>query len=220
MDKTKKLIIGVSAIALLLVVGGIVLLKQQIADSTNVNIGKTGDVVAKVNGEEIKSTEVGTVQEMFSQQDQEISEKNALEQVINKKIILQEIQNKGYSVSTEEAETTIKEQLSAQGLSLDEYKQQVEQQGVSYEEQLQNISQDLAIQKYLTEAIGEEAVEVTDEETEQFYEMYKEQESGEEVPSYDELKPQIIASLEQQKQQEAINSLIQELRAEADIEYL
>lgn len=220
MDGTKKLILGVSVAVLLLAAGGIVWLKQQGKDAADMNSERTEDAVAKVNGEEINSAEIVAAQEMISQQGEEISEENALEQVINQKIISQEVENEGYSITTEEAEATIGEQLSAQGMGLEEYKQQVEQEGVSYEEQLQRIKEELAVQKYLSDNIDEEAIAVTEEESEQFYERYQDQETEEEIPPYEEIKPQITARLEQQKQQEAINSLIQELRQDADIEYL
>lgn len=222
MDETKKLILGVSAsvLVIVVVVGFLVWQNRRGQNSADMGAEKTGGVVARVNGEEINSAEIVAAQEQIGQQGQEISEENALEQIINQKIISQKVESEGYSVSTEEAEATIKDQLSAQGMSLEEYKQQVEQQGVSYEEQIQQIREELAIQKYLTDNIDEEATEVTDKETEQFYERYKEQESEGEIPSYEEIKPQIITRLEQQKQQKAINSLVQELREDAEIEYL
>jgi hypothetical protein len=49
--------------------------------------------------------------------------------------------------------------------------------------------------------------------------MYNEQ-SPEELPPFEEIKSEIILSLEQQKQQEAMNQLAQKLLSDADIEYL
>ncbi len=219
MDGRKKLVFGILA-ALLLLAGGVVWLKKQGKNSGGMNPERKGDVIARVNGEEINSAEIVAAQEMISGQGEEISEEDALERVINQKIISQEVEDQGYSVSAEQAEATIEEQLSAQGMSLEDYKQEIEQQGASYEEQLQRIKQQLAVQEYLSDNIDEEALAVTEEESEQFYKSYQDQESEEEIPSYEEIKPQIIAMLEQQKQQQAINSLIQDLRAEADIEYL
>ncbi len=105
-------------------------------------------------------------------------------------------------------------------MTLEDYKQQVEEQGVSYQEQLNKIRQELAIQNYISDNIDNDSIEVTDEETEQFYQDYQDQDTEQEIPSYEEIKPQIISMLEQQKQQELVNSLLQELREQAEIEYL
>ncbi len=222
MENSKKIIISVLGVALLFVGGGVIFFRQQNGEGEELKPEQSGEVVAKVNGEEIKSDEIKSVQQMLSQQGQEISEENALDQLINQKVIFQEVEKQGYSVSNEEAEAVIEEQISAQGGSLEEYKQELENQGVSYDEQLENIKKELAAQNYLADNINGDSIEVTDEETEQYYEMYKNQESDseEELPSFDELEAQIIAALQQQKEQEAVNSLIQELRQDAEIEYL
>jgi hypothetical protein len=183
------------------------------------NSNLTGNVIATVNGEKITSEEVEAIQQLFVQQGQQISEEDALEQVINQELISQEMKKGDYSISTEEAESIIKEQIAMQGASLEDYKQQLSQQGISYEEQLDSIKEELAVQKYLETQLEGESFEVSEEETREFYEMY-EQQSPEEIPSYDELEPEIIATLKQQKQQEAVNILIQELRGNAEIEYL
>jgi hypothetical protein len=183
------------------------------------NSNLSGNVIATVNGEEITTSEVSAIQQSLIQQGQQITEEDALEQVINQKLISQEVEAGDYSVSTEEAESTIEQQLSMQGASLEEYKQQLLEQGIVYEEQLDSIKEELAVQKYLETQLEGENFEVSEQETQDFYEMYKSQ-SPEEVPSYEELELQIIATLQQQKQQEAIGYLIQELRADAKINYL
>ncbi|MDD5086321.1 MAG: SurA N-terminal domain-containing protein [Candidatus Nanoarchaeia archaeon] len=179
---------------------------------------KTSEVVAVVNGEEIESEEVTAVQQLFSMQGQQVSEEEALEQVINQKVLEQKVQEEGVTVTTEEAESAIEQQLAMQGATLDDYKQQIESQGISYEAELENIKNQIAIQNYLETQLEGQSFNVTEEEAQEFYEMYKSQ-SSEEIPSYNELEPQIIATLKQQKQQEAITILVQELREDADVEY-
>ncbi|MFW6233077.1 MAG: SurA N-terminal domain-containing protein [Nanoarchaeota archaeon] len=200
-------------LALLIVVGFIVF-------SGDNNSDITGNVVAKVNGEEITSEEVNAIQQNFMQQGQEISEEDALEQIISQKLISQEMEKGDYSVSTEEAESMIEQQVAMQNMTLDDYKQQIESQGGSYEEQLDSIKEQLAMQKYLETQIKEEDLEVSEEEAKEFYEMNKQQSSEEEIPPYEELESQIIATLQQQKQQQATNVLIQELKEKSEIEYL
>jgi multidrug efflux pump subunit AcrA (membrane-fusion protein) len=178
----------------------------------------TGNVVAIVNNEEIKSEDVAAVQQSLLQQGQQISEDDVLEQVINQKVLEQKVQQENIVVTTEEAESVIEQQLAMQGATLDDYKQQVESRGVSYEAELENIKNQIATQQFLESQLEGQSFDVTEEEAQEFYEVYKAQ-SPEEVPSYEELQPQIIATLEQQKQQEAISIIIQGLRTSANVEY-
>ncbi len=217
LGKTKKIIIGVLAAVVLLIGGWFAFFRNQAEKSSLVK----GEVVAKVNGEKITSDEVTSVQEMFNQQGQQISDEEALDQIINQKLIVQKAKKEGYTVSAEEAEKVIEEQLAMQEMNLDEFKDKIADQGLSYEEQLEYMKEELAIQNYLENEIGEEVLEVSDEETDEFYQRYQEEQpEDEEMPSFEELEPQIIALLQQQKQQEAINGLIEELRQTAQIDYL
>jgi transcription-repair coupling factor (superfamily II helicase) len=128
------------------------------------------------------------------------------------------LKKKGISISNEDAELVISEQLSMQGVTLDAYKQQLSQQGISYEDQLDSLKENLATQEYLSQAMERESIEVSEEEAQSFYENYKAQ-SQAEIPSYEEVKSQIVLVIEQEKQQEIINSILQKLRENAQIEY-
>ncbi|MFW5704956.1 MAG: hypothetical protein ACOCXG_03860 [Nanoarchaeota archaeon] len=178
----------------------------------------TSNVVAIVNNEEIKSEDVSAIQQSLLQQGQQISEDDALEQAINQKVLEQKVQQENIVVTNEEAESVIEQQLAMQGATLDDYKQQVESTGVSYDAELENIKNQIAIQNFLESQLEGQTFDVTEEEAQEFYEMYKQQ-SPEEVPSYEELQPQIIATLEQEKQQEATSIIVQELRTTANVEY-
>lgn len=177
-----------------------------------------GNVVAVVNDEEIMSEDVAQIQQTFLMQGQQISEEDALEQVIVQKVLEQEVQQENIVVTTEDAENLIEQQLMMQGATLDEYKEQLQTQGISYEDDLESVKNQIAIQNYLDVQLEGQSFVVSEEEAQEFYEMYK-LESPEEVPPYEELEPQIVMTLEQQKQQEAINVFIQELLTTAVIEY-
>lgn len=188
-----------------------------LGESTTESVVKNR-VVAIVNDEEVESEEVSEIQRILLQQGQEISEEEALEQVINQKILEQKVQQEDIVITNEESESVIKEQLAMQGATLDDYKQQVESQGTSYEAELENLKNQIAIQNYLEAQLEDKSFDVSEEEAQEFYEMHKAQ-SVEEVPPYEELQRQISASLEQQKRQEAIGALIQELKTDANVEY-
>ncbi|MFO7710904.1 MAG: SurA N-terminal domain-containing protein [Candidatus Woesearchaeota archaeon] len=175
----------------------------------------TGNVVATVNGEEITSEEVSAIQQTFMQQGQQVSEEQALEQVISQKLLAQEAQE--HMPTNEEAESAIEMQLQQQNATLEQYKQQVQAQGMSYEEQLQRIREDLAIQTYLEANMDN--FTVTDEEAEAYYDEYKASQAPNEVPPYEELEAQIVATVQQQKQQEARLAIVEELKEDAEINY-
>ncbi len=97
MDKQKGLIVRVAVTVLILsvLVGGAILLRQRNKNDSNSTAERQGDVVAKVNGEEISSEEIVAAQEVIGQQGQEISEERALEQVINQNWFLKKWKVKG-----------------------------------------------------------------------------------------------------------------------------
>ena len=171
------------------------------------------ETLVTVNGQAITSAEVSTMQELFAQQGQQVSEQDALEQVINQIVLTQQVA----PLSAAETESMIEEQLSLQGLSLDDYKGQIETMGMSYEAELENAREWFAVQSYVDSTVGSDFA-VTDEEARAFYDSYSQQ-SPEELPPYEELEEQIIMTIQQQKLQEAVQVHIQELRADADIQY-
>jgi parvulin-like peptidyl-prolyl isomerase len=220
---SKNIFIGIVVVLGLLFAGWFFTSDQGTQTNTNLDNdllpGETNSVLAKVNGEDVTSNEVLGIQQSFAQQGLQISSEDALEQVIIQEILSQEAQQEGFSPTNEEAELIIETQLSQQGMNLDDFKQQLSQQGVSYEEQLEGVKEQVAVQDYINSQFEDESFDVTNEEANEFYEEYKAQ-SPEELLPFEEVEPQIVSTLQQQKQQEAIGSLVEELRLNSDIEYL
>jgi parvulin-like peptidyl-prolyl isomerase len=219
MAKKTKIALGIVIVVGLLAAGWFFLPGEEPVDES-LNPLSGGETVAEVNGEKISSSEVAVTKKMIEDQGQEISEENVIEQIINRKLLTQEVAKKEYSFTDKEAESALEKELSAQNISLEEYKQQLEEQGITYQEQLARIKEELGIQKYLEEEIDLESLEVSEEEKKEFYDSYKDQAGDEEVGSYEEMEPQIAASLVQQKEQQAIVSLIEQLRESAEIKIL
>ena len=180
--------------------------------------GITAKVVATVDGEEITSQEITRLQQSLAQQGQEISKEDAIEQLINQEVLSQESRQPEFIPSDEEAEQQIRAQLRQQGATLEQFKQQLQQQGIAYEEQLDDVKSQIAIQNYVDHTFEDKEFNVTEEEARALYERYKQQ-SAEEIPPYEEVEPQLINSLEQQKQQQEINALIKDLKSDVDITY-
>ena len=220
MVNLKNFKMGILVLSLLVLTGCSTTETQEASDILTGNvIADTSDVVlASVNGEDIMSSEVEITMQMFMQYGQQVSEEEALEHIINQKVLSQKAIQEGYALSREELQIEIENQLSMQGMSFQEYEQQLSMQGINMDEQMAEIKEDFAIQEYLSDVISEDDIQVTEQEVLEFYEMYTLQ-SPEEVPPLEELEPQIIMSLEQQKEQEIIMDVLQNLRENSVIEY-
>ncbi len=216
MTKKTKIAIGILIVVGLLAAGWFFLPGDEAVDSS-LNPLSGGETVAEVNGEKISSSQVAATRRMFEEQGQEVSEEDIIDQIINRELISQEAAKKEYSFTDEEAESALKEELSFQDISLEEYKQQLADQGIDYQQQLSQIKEELAIQKYLEAEIDPELLEVSEDEKKEFYDSYKDQAGEEEIGTYEEVEPQIASSLLQQKEQQAVISLIEQLRESAEI---
>lgn len=175
------------------------------------------NVVAMVNGEEILLEDVTNMQDLYMQQGQQISEEQALEQLIDEELLDQQALQDKYIPTTEEAENQMEAILQQQGMTLEDYKQQLQQQGMNYEEVLQDYKNDLALDNYLEDALEEGQLEVTENEAKDYYDNNKEM--FPENTSFEEFEPQIISMLQQQKKEDAKDLLVQDLRTEANIKY-
>ncbi len=219
--KKKNLIIGL-IVVIIIVAGGIFVFSEtnNINEKVSVDLekGEADGIRATVNGQEIKSEEVTDMKKVFESQGQEISEEEVLEELISQEVLYQKAEKEDYVPTEQEVEEKISRQLSEQGSSLDEFKQELEEQDASYEEEVENYRKQVATQDYLTDFLSGKDFEITEEEAITFYEEYSQQ-SEEEMPSYEEVEPQIIQFLEQEKQQEEIGKLVERLKSEADVIY-
>ena len=173
-------------------------------------------VVATVNGEEIMQEDVTFLKEALLEQGQELSEENIVEQLIMQKLILGEARNRGYVPTTEEAEAELESQLSLQGMTLDRYRERIESQGVSYEGHIEEVKQDIAVNNFVASYLERNRPDVSEEDVAEFYAVFEEQNPSQ-APPLEDVREQIVMSLEQQKEQEILNSLLERLRSEAAI---
>jgi cell division protein FtsL len=206
----KKTLYKVLGVAVLLVFIGILYFNSGKIQQNN--------LIAKVNGEEIRQNQVEQMMEDLASRGQEITEQDAVNQVIDLALLKQESEKGSFSLTKEEAEQTLEVLLLQQGSSLDNLRQQIELQGGVYEEVLDDYKNNLEIQKYIENELKD--VIVSDSEAREFYEANKEQiGNGEAVPPFEEIEMQIKTFIEQEKRGQAIQILIQELRSEAEIKY-
>ena len=176
------------------------------------------EVVARVNGEAITAGDVTKLRvKVYESYRMQISEEEALEQLIAETVLYQEAEQQGYAPTMDEAEQELEARVASSGRTMEDFEADLAKSGFSYEEYLQDFQRQLAINSYLDDAV--QVPEVTEIEARVFYENYKQESPEAELPPFEQLKSEIMALLEQQKQQEATSLLIEELKEKADIEY-
>ena len=176
------------------------------------------EVVARVNGEAITAGDVTKLRvKVYESYQMQISEEEALEQLIAETVLYQEAEQQGYAPTMDEAEQELEARVASSGRTMEDFEADLAKSGFSYKEYLQDFQRQLAINSYLDDAV--QVPEVTELEARIFYENYKQESPEAELPPFEQLKSEIMALLEQQKQQEAASLLIEELKEKADIEY-
>ncbi|MGM5483015.1 MAG: SurA N-terminal domain-containing protein [Nanobdellota archaeon] len=164
--------------------------------------------VAEVNGEKIYQSEVDQVKQITQQQGQQADDSMIVEQLVQQELLLQEAENKGLSVTTEETEEYLKENLQGE-MTLEDLKAQA---GDQYNQLIEQQKEQVLIQKLLDEVDGNTSV--SQEELEKFYESNKQMMGN---TTLEEAESQLRAMLEQQKQQQIITELVEKLEQKADI---
>lgn len=199
------------------------------SDGTQVQDG----AVATVNGQEISSERLqeqldsfrnstGTQAEQFNNLSETRQQEILLEGIINTELQLQAAEGAGVTVSDEEVESEL--QASIEQIGEEEFQNRLEQNGITREEVRDDLRDQMIISAYIEQEAGGE-ISATDEEIQQLYQQFtaQSQQTGNEdaeVPSLDELRPQIEQAVVQQKQQEIALQLLDQARENADIEVM
>lgn len=189
---------------------------------------KEDGIVALVNGEEVSQDDFNALQtQVASQQGIDVSsltqeektnfETQVLNTLISQVLLRQAIGDSQTSVDDSqideqveniknrfETEAAFNEALSSQGATLGDLREQVRSQ--------------LTTQTYLNEQLDFESLSATDAEIQSTYEQAVA--GQEDAPALSDVRGQVQQLVLQQKQQQLVNELIEELRADADIEVL
>nr|WP_171038057.1 SurA N-terminal domain-containing protein [Aquibacillus sediminis] len=190
------------------------------------------DVVATVNGQEISGEEFKTNYEAQFQQaamqsqmtgeevDQDQLKQQLVEGMVGQELLIQEADNRDYTASDEALDETLDELVQQNGLeSTDEFIAALEEQGMDEQEVMTQLETQVKVDQFIADEAGE--FEPTEEELQEAYEQVKaqqEQMGGEqELPSFDELRPDLEQQLISQKESEYTQTLIEELREGADV---
>ncbi|ART76287.1 hypothetical protein B4U37_09645 [Sutcliffiella horikoshii] len=195
-------------------------------------------VVAKVNGQEIKGQEYNEMlqqTQMMMMQfgqggDAKAMKDQTLNALIDQQILSQEVESKGYKTSEKEIEDYIKD-IKANYESEEKFEEALEESPLTMETLKAQISEELALQKYMEKEFPE--TKVTDEQIKEYYNQAKEQNEaqqaeapeGEEAPANEfpelaEVEDQIRGQLEQEETQKKLQTLVEDLKKDSEIEKL
>lgn len=190
------------------------------------------EVVAQVNGEEVSKEEFETaytgqfqqaaMQAQMSGQeiDQDQLKSQLAESMVGQKLLVQEAENQKLNASDEEVDETLDQLAQQNGLeSKDEFLAALNEQGMAEDEVLSQIETQVKVDQLIAESAGD--TNPSDEEVEAAYEQIKAQQeqtgSEEELPAFEELKPELEEQVKTQKENEAAQTLVAELREKADV---
>lgn len=197
------------------------------------DLGGIPDVVAEVNGEEVTKEEFETtytgqfqqaaMQAQMSGQeiDQNKLKKQVAESMVGQKLLIQEAGNRNLNASEEDVNNTLDELAKQNGLeSKDEFLTALEEQGMAKDEVMSQVETQVKVDQLLAEETGD--VKPTDEEIQGLYDQMKAQQKemgGEEqeLPPFEEIKPQLEEQVKMQKEGEAAQTLVAKLRENADV---
>ncbi|MCG1010293.1 SurA N-terminal domain-containing protein [Salinicoccus sp. ID82-1] len=190
------------------------------------------DVVATVNGEEITKDEFEQVYTAQFQQaamqaqmtgqemDQAQMKQQIAEGMVSQELLKQEAEDRGIEATDEEIDAAIDDLVERNGLeSREALFTALEEQGLTEEEARAELQSGLNQDQLISEEIGE--IEVTEEELQTLYDdtVQQQEEAGseQELPPFEELKPDLESHLKQQKEAEATQNYASELRENADV---
>lgn len=191
------------------------------------------EVVAKVNEKEISREEFETIytaqlQQMALQSqmtgqevDEEALKGQVVESLIGQELLIQEANNAGFEATEDEVDELIDDLVTQNGFdSSEQLYSALEDEGTDRTEFLTQAETQVKLDK-LIQSISND-VEPTETELEELYEQLiaqQQQMGGDEMelPSYEEVRDDLIEEIKYQEETQVIQTLIQELRDDAEI---
>lgn len=181
--------------------------------------------VAIVNGEEVSrdtyTQAYAQYEALFGQLGQNVSgaqlQTQTLNDLVNSVLLKQAAVEAGYTASDDDVDAEI-DAIIANAGGAEAFATQIADAGLDEAEVRRQVAEQLAINAYVRAETEADTITVTEEEIASFYDELSAQ--NETLPPLEEVQAQIEEQIRGQKQQERIDSLVAELRADADIEIL
>jgi hypothetical protein len=162
------------------------------------------------------STQAQRIQQLSETRQQSL----ILSNLIDRELLLQAAGNAGVTVSDQEVDSRLQSQIQQLGTST--FENRLQQNGLTRAEVKTNLRDQMIISSYVSQS-GQVA-EPTDQEVQQLYDQYSSRLSqagtSTNVPSLEELRPQLEASIQQRKQRQAQEQLLQQARQSIDVEVM
>ena len=182
-------------------------------------------VVATVNGEEIKGEDFNALysrsQMQYVQSGQEVPKdqldqmkKQVAESMVGQELILQAAQDEGIKASDKQIEeelANVKEGFEDEK----KFEEALKKSDMTKEELKKEIAKKVQSTQYIDKEIKVD--EVTEKEMKDYYDKAKEQGSSEDMPAYEDVKPQIKEGLESEQKKKKTQELIDKLKKDADV---
>lgn len=221
----KKLLIFVPLFLFLGVVAWNVFSNNQTVEE---RMAEKDSVIARVNGKEIMYSEMQSMQERIasnqgidlstlSSDEKERISTEALDYLISQALLEQEIGKLDISVSQEEIDAQINSFKEAYG-GEEPFREELALQGLTEEQLRDQLELESKLMTYFSQELDFDALSATDDEIKAFYDQSVSQ--SENVPPFEEVASQLEQYVIQQKQQDLVEALVQQLRFNADIEIL
>ncbi|WP_088105292.1 SurA N-terminal domain-containing protein [Halalkalibacter urbisdiaboli] len=192
------------------------------------------DVIATVNGEEInKDLFVTSLQQeanMYASQGMDFSSEDGeelltmlkqdiVDRLVNERVLMQTVEEQGIEASEEEIDTELQTQMQlVQIESEEQLEQALSAQNMTIEQFRSELEKHVKLNKYIEQNMDKPSV--TEDELREAYDeivaMNPEAEEAD-IPSFEEYKDDLESQLQDQKQQEQLQVLLEELREESEI---
>jgi len=195
-------------------------------------------VVAEVNGEEISKEDFENMyQQQFQNQmmqaqmsgqeiDEDALKKQTAEGMVGQELLVQEANNRFEKADEDDVDKLIEDLIEQSGSeSKEDLIAQFDEQGIDEDEFMSEVEKQVKIDQLMDEEAGD--LEPSEDEVKEAYEAMKSQQEemmegaedgeAEEIPEFDEMKPQIEDQLKQQKQAEEMQNIVDKLREDADV---
>lgn len=187
------------------------------------------DVIAEVNGVEVTREDFEQVYELQLEQafmqsqmsgqpvDQDALKQQTAEGLVEIELLLAEAEARSIAPSEEEIDAVAQEIATSRGLATaEELFTALEEEGLPREELEEQLVQQTALDQLAADEAGEYTP--SEEEARALYDEAAAQ-GGDELPEFEEVRPQIEAQLAQEHENEAVLGLVTQLRESAEITY-
>lgn len=190
------------------------------------------DVVAEVNDTKIEKAEFEEAYNMQFQQmammsqmsgeevNQDDLKKQVADGLVSQELLIQEADNRELEVTEEDTNGVLDSLVEQNGMeSQDDLFAAFEEQGMPKDEVMTQVDMQVKVDKLIAEEAGD--IEPSKEEMQEIYDaqvaQMEQMETEEEPPSFEELEPQLKEQVVMQKEGEAAQALVADLKESADV---